>query len=86
MIKSKRAAIILSAAVVLSAFLIYCLLLSRPTRQSVKLDPQFGTPQEHESPSVASSHAAWDLTNAPPEKPTLPPCYSGLQPCAGATK
>jgi len=86
MIKSKRGAIILSAAVVLGAVLIYYLLLSRPTRQSVKLDPQFGTPQAHESPGVASAHAAWDLTNAPPEKPMLPPCYSGLKPCAGATK
>ena len=85
MIKSKRGAIILSAAVVLGALVIYCLLLSRQTRQSVKLD-QSATPQQHESPGVASTHAAWDLTNAPPEKPMLPPCYSGLQPCAGATK
>lgn len=86
MIKSKRGAIILSAAVVLGALVIYCLLLSRQTGQSVKLDAQSATPQQHESPGVASTHAAWDLTNAPPEKPMLPPCYSGLQPCAGATK
>lgn len=86
MIKSKRGALILSAAVLLGALLIYCLLLRGPTAQSVKLDSRFGTPQEHETPGVANAHATWDLTNAPPEKPMLPPCYSGLQPCAGATK
>jgi hypothetical protein len=86
MIKSKQGAIILSAAFVLGVLLIYWLLVSRTIRQSVKVDPQFGTPQEHESPGVESAHAPWDLTNAPPEKPMLPPCYSGLKPCSGATK
>ena len=86
MIKSKRAALILSAAVVLGALLIYSLLLRKPTGQSVKLDPRFATPQEHQSPGVASGQATWDLTNAPTERPMLPPCYSGLKPCAGATK
>jgi hypothetical protein len=73
MIKSKRIALIIGAAVIVIGLLIYRLWPTAAPAQSVKSDPRLGTPEQQESLGAFAAHSDWDLTNdRHPKEPTLP--------------